>query len=142
MSVADDAESLSAMPEVVPYATTLVRKVSTLMQRRATWVLIDQGLVSMGNFLMLGMLQRTLVPAEMGAYQVLFETILYLNGLQNALVIYPLLVKGAVGDRVNLGRLATASIILTLALLPVLGGATVASVGALHDWHIAIGILP
>src|SRR6185369_14465489 len=144
MTLADETNPIpppaiaQVAPDVLSYETpqtsSLMGKLLSLRHRKAAWVLLDQGIVSLGNFLMLGVLQRTLVVKEMGAYQVLFETILYLNGIQNALVIYPLLVKGATGGRVNLGRLATASIILTLGLLPFLGGATVLSVGALQDW--------
>lgn len=127
------------MPPILPtIPPSLGNRILGLFQRRATWVLVDQGIVSLGNFLTLGVLTRTLVPKELGAYQVLFETILWLNGLQSALVIYPLLVKGATGDRQNLGRLATGSIILTLLLLPFLGGATVASVGALNNSNVAV----
>jgi O-antigen/teichoic acid export membrane protein len=109
-----------------------------LLHRRATWVLADQGVVSAGNFVLGVLLARNLNQIEYGAFIVLFETIVYLNSLQAALVIYPLTIKGATGDRAELGRLATAAMILTLGLLPLLGGATIASVGALRDWGIAI----
>jgi O-antigen/teichoic acid export membrane protein len=116
-------------------------RIGALLRRRATWVLIDQGVASAGNFLTANALGRYLSPSEFGVYGLLFETMLYLNSLQAALVIYPLLVRGATGDSVNLGRLATAAIIFTCALLPILGGATFGSVAAVHSGHIAIAAI-
>jgi O-antigen/teichoic acid export membrane protein len=69
---------------------------------------------------------------------VLLETMLYLNSLQAALVIYPLTFRGATEHRASVRRLATASLILTCALMPVLGAATIASTGALHSPQLAL----
>jgi O-antigen/teichoic acid export membrane protein len=116
-------------------------RIGALLRRRATWVLIDQGCASAGNFLTANALGRYLSQSEFGVYGLLFETMLYLNSLQAALVIYPLLVRGATGDATNLGRLATAAIIFTFALLPILGAATFGSVAAVHSGHIAIAAI-
>lgn len=116
----------------------LASRLSGLLRRRATWVLIDQGVASAGNFLTVNLLARRLPQSEYGVFNVLLETMLYLGSLQAALIIYPLTIKGATGDRDNLGRLATGSVVLTLVLLPILGAATAVSVFALHNWQIAI----
>jgi O-antigen/teichoic acid export membrane protein len=84
--------------------------------------MIDQGFVSAGNFLTVNFLARWLRPeAEFGLFSVMLETMLYLNSLQAALVIYPLSVRGARSDKGGLGVLSSGSMILTLLLLPVLG---------------------
>jgi O-antigen/teichoic acid export membrane protein len=141
MTVADQTNPLPPTPVIPDVAPGIIGRLMSLMKHQATVVMIDQGIVSLGNFLMLGVLQRTLHKEEMGTYFLLFETINYLNGLQNALVIYPLLVKGAIGNRENVGRLATASIIITLALLPVLGGAIAMSVGWIQHGESASSVI-
>lgn len=96
-------------------------RLGELFQRRATWVMIDQGVVSAGNFLTVNFLARWLPESEFGLFSVMLETMLYLNSLQAALVIYPLSVRGAKEHSSGLGRLASGSIGLSLALLPILG---------------------
>lgn len=132
-----------------PPPKSLVSRITGLFQRRATWVLFDQGFVSLGNFLTVNFLARWLITEQFGLFSVLLETMLYLNSLQAALVIYPLNVRGAKGDRAMLGRIATASIFMTLLLLPILGAAmggvvlaggtgisVVTAVAALTLWQI------
>lgn len=133
MSAANEAQPSPPMSEILPsIPPTLGSRITGLFQRNAFWVMVDQAITSAGNFIMLWVLGRSLLQAELGAYQVLFETILYLNGLQAALIIYPLLVRGARGNSENLGKLSTASMALTIGLLPVLGGVTILSVVALN----------
>ncbi len=122
MTTANETQPIVASP-------SLLARIAALRHRRASWVLVDQGVASLGNFLTGTFLARYLPQNEYGAFGVLLETMLYLNSLQAALVIYPLTIKGATGDRANLGRVATASILFTLLLLPILGGAMV---GATH----------
>src|SRR5262249_35233931 len=105
---------------------------------RATWVLIDQGVVSLGNFLTINLLVRNLAETKYGAFNVLLETMLYLNSLQAAVINYPLTIKGASGDHANLKRLATASVGLTLGLLPLLGAAIAVAAAVLQGWDFAI----
>ena len=81
----------------------------------------DQGLVSAGNFLTGAFLARHLSETEYGAYGVILETLFFLNGLQGALVIYPLTVRGASGKEAKAADYASSSLLLTLALLPLLG---------------------
>jgi O-antigen/teichoic acid export membrane protein len=108
--------------DVIPASPSLAARLWQLANRRASWVLIDQGVVSAGTFLSITvLLARHLSEVQYGAFNVLFDTMLFLNSLQAALVIYPLTLQGASGDRSNLGRLATASLVLSVTLLPVLG---------------------
>jgi O-antigen/teichoic acid export membrane protein len=126
-------------PQPLPLPRTVYSRITSVLRRRAFWVLIDQGIVSAGNFLAANLLARNLPKAGYGGFSGLFETIVFLNSLQAALVIYPLTIKGATGHGKNLGRLATASIVLTLCLLPILGGATVVSARAFSGWGIGTG---
>ncbi|HVT90908.1 MAG TPA: hypothetical protein VHD56_18795 [Tepidisphaeraceae bacterium] len=132
MTAAIEPDPISAPP-------TLRGRVIGLFQRNATWVLIDQGIVSVGNFLTAKGLGSYLPRGDFGNFGLLIETMLFLNSLQAALVIYPMTIKGATGDRENLGRMASASAILTLLLLPLLGAGMAGSVAqALHGWSIAV----
>lgn len=122
------------MTSASPSAVSLIRsRVRGVFERRATWVLIDQAVVSLGNFLTGNLLTRYLDKSENGIYGLLLETMLYLNSLQAAIIIYPLTIRGATGDGKNLGRLATASVIFTFVLLPLLGGATFYSLYAIKS---------
>lgn len=120
---------------------TLASRAGELLRRRATWVLIDQAVVSGGNFLTNWLLLRHLPQEAFGIFNVLLETLNYLNSLQAALIVYPLTIKGATGDRANLARMATASVLLTFALLPLLGGATAWSVGALGNGGFTVAAI-
>src|ERR1700733_1293690 len=51
---------------------------------RLFWTLADQAVVSVGNFLTSNMLARHLPQEQYGAFGTLFETLLFLNGLQAA----------------------------------------------------------
>lgn len=89
---------------------------------RAFWMLGDQGIASLGNMSTMWIVGRYFpFKWEFGAYQILLETMFFLNSLQAALVNYPLTIAGASGNRNGLRRSATAAIFFTLMLLPVLG---------------------
>lgn len=112
---------------ISPSSPTLFGRIKALSERRATWVLVDQAVVSLGNFLTSNQIARHMPAKDYGVFSLLLETILYLNSLQAALIIYPMTVRGAT-DRNHLGRLAMGSLWLTLCLLPILGIATAFSV--------------
>src|SRR4051812_38292646 len=84
--------------------------------KKTLWPLADQGVVSTGNFLTLVLVARSVPKNEYGVFGLLLEFIFYLNTFQTALITYPLTVKGAVIDRDQLRRLATAALILTFVL--------------------------
>ncbi|WP_428939001.1 lipopolysaccharide biosynthesis protein [Fontivita pretiosa] len=138
MSSASSADPTANAAPATPIALAPFHLARNLMRTRATWVLIDQGIVSAGNFLAARQLASYLPQESFGAYNVLLETMLYLNSLQAALVINPLTIKGATLGRDELGRLATGAFLLTLGLLPILGGATIFSVGALSTGQVAV----
>jgi O-antigen/teichoic acid export membrane protein len=92
-----------------------------ILTSREFWTLADQGLVSVGNFLSGLILANHLPKTAYGAYALLLETMLFLNTLQAAVVAYPMSVRGATHGSVQLRRFASASLWMTLALLPILG---------------------
>ncbi|HMB94992.1 MAG TPA: hypothetical protein VKK61_03035, partial [Tepidisphaeraceae bacterium] len=84
--------------------------------RRSFWAFADQGIVSLGNFGINIVLARHFAQTsdltDYGKFWVLMELILFLNGVQAALLIYPLSVRGAVLDRRGLAGIATQSLLL------------------------------
>lgn len=96
-------------------------RINHLLHRRATWFVIDQAIVSGGNFLTINLVTRRLTEEHNGIFGLVIETMLYLNTIQAALVIYPLTIRGATGNGDNIGKLASTSLIFTFALLPILG---------------------
>jgi len=84
------------------------------------WALTDQGVVSAADFLAITLLARWCGKSDVGVYSVVLETVFWINGLQNALILYPLTVRGAGGDRRALRGPATAALIFTLLLAPLL----------------------
>ncbi|MCA9733683.1 MAG: hypothetical protein H6696_05980 [Deferribacteres bacterium] len=55
---------------------------------------LDQGLLSATNFTINLLLIRNALPSEYGAYTLAFSTILLMVGMQNALVVTPMIVLG------------------------------------------------
>ena len=95
--------------------------VRKLLQSRGGWALVDQGVVSLGNCLMGIILVGVLPLAEFGAFTLLFGVLLFVNGLHQALVTYPLSVRGAASDAAALRGRAGSSLLVTLALAAPLG---------------------
>lgn len=102
------------------------------------WVLSDQGVVSLGNFITSLMLARHLGLKQLGVYAIIYELTLFLNSMQASMVLFPLIIRGAVADDQKLSRLAGRAMIVTLALAPLLGCGALAA-GALLE-GIAVGL--
>lgn len=109
-----------------------------LLRRRVFWVLCDQAIVSAGNFFTANQLARYLPQSEFGSFALLLETMLYANSLQAAVVIYPLTIQAATGEGKGIGRIATLSLILTLALLPIAGIAMALAAAAMTGPSIVL----
>ena len=92
--------------------------------KRSFWAFADQGVVSFGNFGLNLVLARHFLQrqqlGEYGAFCVLMELMFFLNGVQGALVVYPLSVRGAVVDRKTLGQMTARSMIWTALSTPLL----------------------
>src|SRR4051812_33758241 len=102
------------------------------------WVLGDQGVVSLGNFVTQLMLARHLGLKQLGVYAILYELTLFLNSMQASMVLFPLIIRGAVADQQRMSRLAGRALVLTIVLVPVVGSGALA-VGALIE-GISVGI--
>jgi O-antigen/teichoic acid export membrane protein len=92
-----------------------------VLTSRPFWTLVDQGLVSVGNFLSGVIIVHHMPKTGYGAYALLLETMLFLNSLQNAVITYPMSVRGATHDATTLKRISTAALWMTFAILPLLG---------------------
>ncbi|MBC8107496.1 MAG: hypothetical protein H7Z14_12965 [Anaerolineae bacterium] len=94
------------MPDLVRRAT-----------RRGFWPMVDQAVVSIGNFLTVIVVARGLQDKnDYGMFGVILEFMFFLNNFQSGLITYPLTVKGAVVDEQGLKRLTMASTMLTILL--------------------------
>jgi len=104
-----------------------------MLVRRGFWPLVDQAVVSLGNFVTLVLVARGLPDrSEYGVFGLILEVIFYLNTLQGSLIIFPLTLRGATSDDHGVRRLATASMLMTLLVsLPVALAALVTTT-ALH----------
>lgn len=87
-----------------------------LMRSETGAMLVDQAVVSGGNFLTTLVLARTLAPAEYGLFSLLFLSLFGINTCHSSLVVYSLTLRGAVGDRHELRQLTFASMSHTLVL--------------------------
>ncbi len=92
--------------------------------KRSFWALTDQGVVSLGNFglniVLARFFERGHQLGEYGAFWVFMELMILLNGVQGALLVYPMTVRGAVLDRLGLGRMTSQALSLTLLSGPLL----------------------
>jgi O-antigen/teichoic acid export membrane protein len=91
----------------------------------------DQGVVSLGNFAVNLLLARYFAQRDdlssLGSFGVLMGLVLFFNGIQAALVIYPLTVRGTSVGREQIGRMAGISLVLTLLAWPLLGAGIIAA---------------
>ena len=93
------------------------------------WSQVDQGVVSLGSFMLGLILARSLPPAEYGVYALVWSALLFLRGFHTSLVTYPLSVDWAKTEPGKLNALVGGSLALTIALgLPLMAGAAVAAV--------------
>ena len=92
---------------------------------------LDQGVVSGGNFLTTLVLARALVPETYGLFALLFLSLIAINACHSSLVVYPLTLRGAASPR-ELGSLTYASLVHTLLLAVPLSGVLAVIVIVLH----------
>ena len=87
------------------------------------WSMVDQGVVSAGNFLTTILVARALLPPEYGIYALLFGLMLFAISLYMAVIAYGLSLHGAVGTDAELRQLAGGSLVLAAVLGIALGAA-------------------
>ncbi len=101
----------------------------------------DQGVVSLGNMVTVVLLGRGLETATFGRFNVILETIFFLNSLQAALVVYPLSVRGASVNVQRLQRYTGASLAMTTIMGAIMGLGMALAGGLTHQffpWLLAI----
>lgn len=86
------------------------------MLRHASWTLIDQGVVSLGAFLLNIALARHIAPAEYGAFALIFGILLMIQLSIGSVIFYPMSI--GITKLPEDGRAALAG--RSLALLPIL----------------------
>ena len=64
--------------------------------RRTFWTLLDQGVVSLGTFLLSVLLARHLAPAEYGVFALLLGMLLLAQVINSSLIFYPMSIRSAV----------------------------------------------
>ena len=113
-------------------------------KKRALWAMADQGVVSLGNMVTVVLLGRGLETATFGRFNVILETIFFLNSLQAALVVYPLSVRGAAVNVQRLRRFTGVSLMITMAIGGVMGLGMALAGGLTHQlvpWLLAIAAM-
>src|SRR5688500_3853434 len=80
----------------------------------SSWSVIDQGVVSLGTFLVNIILARQLSPHEYGLFALLFSVFFILQTVNGSLVLYPLSVRGGAADMADRTRLIAAGLTIVL----------------------------
>src|SRR5258708_31864919 len=91
-----------------------------LLIERASWTLVDQGVVSFGNFLLNVLLARTLSEEDYGEFALFLGAIFILRAIDYSLISYPLSVRLCVASDEERAGLLGNTILLTVALSLVL----------------------
>ncbi len=81
--------------------------------KTGSWGLLDQGVVSFGNFFTNILLARHLSPALYGIYGLIFGILAFFNTLHGSLIAYPLSVEGSSGRSDFNSQLTWISLIFT-----------------------------
>jgi O-antigen/teichoic acid export membrane protein len=105
-------------------ALVLRRMKASLSSGTGVWSVADQGVVSLGNFLLGFSLARLLPPEQYGIFAVLFSLMILLNLMHAALVVYPLSLDGAARMKRGIGTLAGAYMTNTLLCVTLASGLT------------------
>jgi O-antigen/teichoic acid export membrane protein len=87
-----------------------------LLIERASWTLVDQGVVSGGNFLLNILLARTLSEADYGQFVLFLGAIFALRAFDYSLISYPLSVRLCVASDEERAGLLGNTILLAVAL--------------------------
>jgi O-antigen/teichoic acid export membrane protein len=101
--VEQDSDALES--QSLPRRTDAVRK--------SVWGLLDQAVVSLGNFCTTLLLIRTLPPEEFGVYALTLNAAVFLNTMQQSVIGYPLCVRGAQAGTRSFRELITSAMAAT-----------------------------
>ena len=115
---------------------------SWLLAHRTGWSITDQGVVSVGNFLVNILLARYLGITEYGVFSLIFATGLTLQLFIHWLVAYPLTIHLSSAEPHEAARLSTSSVIISAMLCIPLGAIIALALLLLDRWELIIpGIL-
>jgi glycosyltransferase involved in cell wall biosynthesis/O-antigen/teichoic acid export membrane protein len=87
-----------------------------MLSSQTSLILIDQGVVSAGNFLTALVLARILAPISYGTFSLLFLALFGINTVHSSLVIYPLTLRGATLGAEDSGSLTGLALLHTTLL--------------------------
>ncbi|WP_424138366.1 lipopolysaccharide biosynthesis protein [Roseomonas chloroacetimidivorans] len=90
---------------------------------RATWTIIDQGLVSVGTFLVSVLLARHLAPAEYGTYALLLGGMFALQLINATVLFHPLAVLLVLAQEKEQAQLLKTAVVLIAGVSIALGAA-------------------
>ena len=100
-----------------------------LLIEKASWTLVDQGVVSLGNFLLNLVLARSLSELDYGEFALFLGAIFMLRTIDYSLISYPLSLRLCIASGEERARLLGNTILLAAALALVL--AVVVALGAM-----------
>jgi O-antigen/teichoic acid export membrane protein len=103
-----------------------------LLRSESSWQLLDQAVVSAGNFLTTLLLARTLVPELYGTFSLIYLALYAINTCHASLVLYPLTLNAATAERHTVGATAGQGALRTLLLAPVEVLALLATAAFVH----------
>ena len=99
--------------------TAAVRRAGSLRLPAAAWPLADQGLVSVGGFVVNLTLARGMAPADYGVYCLLFMAMLQVQVVSGSLLFYPLSVRGTLLNAAGqAGLFGTGLLLVVLLCVP------------------------
>jgi O-antigen/teichoic acid export membrane protein len=85
---------------------------------RASWTLIDQGVVSLGSFAANIMLARLLPQSDYGVFAIIFALLLMLQVFNTTLIFYPFTIRIAAAEGERGDLIWSSLLLLATALLP------------------------
>lgn len=112
------------------------------MKSHRVFAVVDQGVVSLGNFATNLAIIRGLAPGDFGIYAALWSLMLLLNTLQSSLIVHPMLVIGASAPGERARKCFAAGLGATTALMIPLAAIAVIAAAVLHAVHLAAWIVP
>lgn len=89
--------------------------------KRVSWTMVDQGLVSVGNFVLNVTLARHLAPEDYGTFALIFGGFLALQLVNASLLSYPLSIRLPTAPQADHPRLVATNFVLALAACIPLG---------------------
>lgn len=118
--------------------TSVIRRAGRIGVPPAVWPLADQGLVSVGGFVVNLTLARGMPAEQYGVYCLLLMAMLQIQVLGGSLLFYPLSVRGTVMDAEEQAELLGHGLLLAVGLTIPLGVALAAGLSATGHADLAV----